>query len=115
MTVSRIVNRDYVIDWLDMIDAMIISIRTFYQLMIGGFILEILCHQIIEHCLCYSETMTESQFLKDLSETFPNCNFTIQRGVKLRLAVITQFYIYWFDILDSNYHTLRYLTCESLR
>lgn len=37
MTVSRIVNRDYVIDWLDIIDAMIISIRTFYQLMIGGF------------------------------------------------------------------------------
>ena len=66
--------------------------------------MEIFCHQIIEHCLCYSEIMTEFQFLKDLSETFPNCNFKIHRGVKLRLAVITRFYIYWFDIIDSNYY-----------
>lgn len=70
---------------------------------------------MIEHCLCYSETMTESQFLKDLSETFPNCNFTIHRGVKLRLAVITQFCIYWFDILDDDYREIKYLTCEYLR
>lgn len=77
--------------------------------------MEILCHQIIEHCLCYSETMTESQFLKDLSETFPNCNFMIHRGVKLRLSVVTQFCIYWFDILDDDYREIKYLTCEYLR
>lgn len=78
--------------------------------------MEILCHQIIEHCLCYSSnTLTESEFLKDLSETFPNCNFKLHKGFKLRLSVITQFYVYWFDILDFDYSRLKYLTCESLR
>ena len=78
---------------------------------------DILVHQIIEHIQCRSDDIIQMRdILRDLKETFPNCDFKfhISKG-KNRLSATCNFWTYWFDILDDDYREVKYLTYEYLR
>ena len=79
--------------------------------------MDMLVHQIIEHIQCRSDELIQMRdVLRDLKETFPNCDFKFHvcKG-KHRLSATCNFCTYWFDILDDDYREVKYLTYEYLR